>query len=793
MTKSSEAQEMWFEAKRRTQKGRRKEPKKKELGSSVGKKQEDPDVYDDIEGAHNVKSGYLQRDLRRKPSSSKGEGENTGRRQLKSKTSAGLQGQSDAGDPIASPQKKDLLKSQSAVNSSPQAPAPGSFFKQFQKRLPEQTPATNGKLNSIATTNGDRDALKRARNVTPESTEDESEDDSEAAEPGTPENANKSIVSKGRGWVQTSETPKKTIEDEIKELEEKAKREIKNDGSEDELAAAGISKRASLRRPTSSRVLAKPVRAQKDLRAPAKRTVQQVDRRKSKTPEKMDEYEIPESDSEVPMEVDIKDQPTRTKTTATPQKVTIKAARAREPEERHGFHDEHLQSIRRMVLEKATGKRPIPLANLEDEYMKVSNVISQTITAGESNSMLLIGSRGSGKSALVNQVLREQRAQHADDFHVVRLNGFIHTDDKIALREIWRQLGKEMELDEEEATSKNYADTMTRLLALLSHPTEVGLDTEQVTKSVIFVLDEFELFAGHPRQTLLYNLFDIAQSRKAPIAVIGLTTRIDVAEALEKRVKSRFSHRYVHLGMSKNLQAFEQICKSAASLSSEELTMEERTELDTANTSRPGSDTTVPDRIEEDNDAIHKWNQTIEQLLSSPAGTNFIRRIYHTTKSVPEFLAWLASTTASLPTTGQTPTSMLAHLTSTFPHRTMQGPDSKISLLPSFGTLPLALLICAARLTNIYNTETISFALSYEEYKTLASKAKLQASASGAIAQSRVWGKEVAKRAWEEVVESGMIIEDGRAGGTGKVDIGLEEIGMSGVDLGSWGKWCREI
>ena len=38
---------------------------------------------------------------------------------------------------------------------------------------------------------------------------------------------------------------------------------------------------------------------------------------------------------------------------------------------------------------------------------------------------------------------------HRDQFHVVRLNGFIHTDDKLALREIWRQLGKEMEVEDE--------------------------------------------------------------------------------------------------------------------------------------------------------------------------------------------------------------------------------------------------------------------------------------------------------------------------------------------------------
>jgi len=40
-------------------------------------------------------------------------------------------------------------------------------------------------------------------------------------------------------------------------------------------------------------------------------------------------------------------------------------------------------------------------------------------------------------------------AQHRENFHVVRLNGFIHTDDKLALREIWRQLGREMEVEED--------------------------------------------------------------------------------------------------------------------------------------------------------------------------------------------------------------------------------------------------------------------------------------------------------------------------------------------------------
>jgi len=46
------------------------------------------------------------------------------------------------------------------------------------------------------------------------------------------------------------------------------------------------------------------------------------------------------------------------------------------------------------------------------------------------------------------------------------------------------------------------------------------------SKSVVFVLDEFELFAQHHNQTLLYNLFDVAQSAHAPICVIGITARL---------------------------------------------------------------------------------------------------------------------------------------------------------------------------------------------------------------------------------------------------------------------------
>lgn len=237
-----------------------------------------------------------------------------------------------------------------------------------------------------------------------------------------------------------------------------------------------------------------------------------------------------------------------------------------------------MAALRKIVLEKLAQRRSIPLTHLDDEYSKVHTLLESTITAGEGNSMLVVGARGSGKTALVNKALYELLKVQKEAFHVVRLSGFIQTDDKLALREIWRQLGREMETDED--VTKSYADTLTMLLALLSHPEEIsGRSADQVAKSIIIVMDEFDLFATHARQTLLYNLLDIAQSRKAPIAVIGLTTKFDVTERLEKRVKSRFSHRYVHLPLQKNLRAFQDVCRAAMSIDGKELSYDEQMEI----------------------------------------------------------------------------------------------------------------------------------------------------------------------------------------------------------------------
>ena len=65
----------------------------------------------------------------------------------------------------------------------------------------------------------------------------------------------------------------------------------------------------------------------------------------------------------------------------------------------------------------------------------------------------------------------------------------------------------------------SYAETLAFLLGSLRRPGCAAVP-------LVLVLNEFDQFALHGKQTLLYNLFDIVQSRGSPMVVLGLTCRL---------------------------------------------------------------------------------------------------------------------------------------------------------------------------------------------------------------------------------------------------------------------------
>jgi origin recognition complex subunit 4 len=182
-----------------------------------------------------------------------------------------------------------------------------------------------------------------------------------------------------------------------------------------------------------------------------------------------------------------------------------------------------VDTARRQVQSRLSGVGTpfVDLVRLDDQYSKLNCTLERSIKEGKGGSMMLLGPRGSGKTTLVNRVLHELREAHqkfgSKPFVEIRLNGYLQTDDKIALREIVRQLNLENEVMGVKLGS--FAECLDFIVFALKSSSWSG-------SPLFFILEEIDLFALHPKQVLLYNLLDMSQSSKTPIFVIGLTSKL---------------------------------------------------------------------------------------------------------------------------------------------------------------------------------------------------------------------------------------------------------------------------
>jgi origin recognition complex subunit 4 len=164
------------------------------------------------------------------------------------------------------------------------------------------------------------------------------------------------------------------------------------------------------------------------------------------------------------------------------------------------------------------------LYGYENELKYLKKIINNTIESGESNSVLIFGDPGSGKTTLLETCLSQIETD--PNISIVRLNGFIHGNDLSTIRFIARQF---------EINANDIVHIMQELKHLCLKPKYRAL----------IILDHFDIFCRR-NQTLLYNLFDVSQ-HSTSICIIGMTTRLDAIELLEKRVKSRLNQRIIQL------------------------------------------------------------------------------------------------------------------------------------------------------------------------------------------------------------------------------------------------------
>lgn len=322
------------------------------------------------------------------------------------------------------------------------------------------------------------------------------------------------------------------------------------------------------------------------------------------------------------------------------------------------------------------------LHGYEKERRQLFDLIKRTASTGESNSVLVIGPRGSGKTMTLNSIYNEliEDDNIRENLLQVKLNGLLQTDDKIALKEITRQLQLENTLGDKVFGS--FAETLQFLLDAL----KCG---SQSSKPILFILEEFDMFAHHKNQTLLYNLFDIAQSDQAPICVVGVTCRLDVIELLEKRVKSRFSHRQVYFLNNYNFENYCDICMSYLRIES-----------------KPVS-----------SDFIKEWNKQVEKLSKDGTVRDVLQQQFNFNKDIRALHHILMYVVCQLNETHTFPTPSdfveAMKVTTT---------DSKSAMLHGISILELCLIIAMKHLTDIYDGEPFNFEMVYSEYAKFAQK-----------------------------------------------------------------------
>ncbi|XP_054268285.1 origin recognition complex subunit 4-like [Macrosteles quadrilineatus] len=323
-------------------------------------------------------------------------------------------------------------------------------------------------------------------------------------------------------------------------------------------------------------------------------------------------------------------------------------------------------------------------SHFEKEYEQLRYVLERTIKYGESDSALIIGFKGVGKTLLLNSALKSFKDTVENDFITVQLNGLVHMDDNLALKEIIGQL----HLDELEGD--RVAGSFSDNLLFLLHSLKTG--DKETSKPVIFILDEFHLFCYHRNQTLLYNLFEAAQASYAPICVVGMTTRIDVTELLEKRVKSRFSHRTILLLPAPTDIERMQLFKSLLCIESESGRRKDK--------------------------FVQNWNSSVNNLCGNSEVKEVVEKLlFHdiSEKSFRSFLLYLVSQLSVSNTTG-------ASLTAEDVLECYENwsQDDKVSILQGLSTLELCLVIAICHQMELYDEVPFNFEMILQRYLNFA-------------------------------------------------------------------------
>lgn len=429
--------------------------------------------------------------------------------------------------------------------------------------------------------------------------------------------------------------------------------------------------------------------------------------------------------------------------------------------------------VKRLILSQLSNKpqnfRNIRLSPiLAEKAEEMLRMLDHTVSDREGHSSLLIGPRGSGKTAIIEHALSYLERKYPDQFICIRLSAHIHSDDSVALRDIARQLdfytkkisqqhgtsdeGKEDD-DALKAESTNkfeqrsISDTFSNILSILDRSGSESHSDQDTEKdmSIIFIVDEFDKFTTGHKQTLLYNLFDLSQNSKIPVSVIGVSSKITARELLEKRVRSRFSQRLILINKPLTIDDFWQNARL-------NLTID------------PQSFSTL-----QDPEYGKLWNKYIDSLYSRP--TNLLKLVYQNYYTVKNFKDFNNSCFYAIAQIS--PRQPFPLDTSFLVYARNQSPNNTPAVIEALSDLEAFLIIAAARWIEKSLILALNFPIAYNEYVEMmkAYNASYTTSNSSSIISNnvlsnlqitqKIWPAKVMRNCWESLYKLGLLLDYG--------------------------------
>ncbi|OJA19009.1 hypothetical protein AZE42_00369 [Rhizopogon vesiculosus] len=366
-------------------------------------------------------------------------------------------------------------------------------------------------------------------------------------------------------------------------------------------------------------------------------------------------------------------------------------------------------------------------------FQQLNDLLVGTVSRGEGNSCFVLGPRGSGKTTLVERAITSLDQKPI----VIRLSGYTESNDRLALREIARQLslqtGKSYLVDGNDIDGDDnpFLDAAPGItIPPPSHLPALISVLPTLSRPVVVILDAFDLFALHARQALLYCLLDTAQSCRVGqgnngIAVIGVTTRIDTINLLEKRVKSRFSGRMLRTAAPTEfsfwMKHIERVFRTPIESSAE--------------------------------DWESLWNQAVDNFFADRKVLEQLHETVAITRDIRVFQRILIGVVTALGPSSPFPTG--AHLVSAAQAQRIRVPFPHLSTLP----YPSICLLIAAVHAHTAGHDAITFEMLYdafrEQYRASAA-APIQV-AGGSISMPRC-SREVLMRGFESLVAEKIFI-----------------------------------